>query len=108
MSAGERNRRIDFVRLDTATDDYGGEIESAPDQVAGVFAKVMFGTGQERREAAQEAGSQAATFIVLWTPKLDAVGVTDRIRFDGADWDITNIAPVGLNRELHFTATRRV
>lgn len=108
MSAGERNRRIMFVRLDTHTDAYGGEIESAPDEVAAEFAKVMFGTGAERREAAQETASQAATFICLWSPKLDAVQITDRIRFDAADWDITSIAPVGLNREIHFTGTRRV
>lgn len=109
MSAGTRNRRITFLRPDTNTDVYGGEIEApGPDQLASEFAKVLFGTGQERREAAQETADQAATFICVWSPKLDAVKITDRIGFDAAEWDITNIAPVGLNRELHFTGTRRV
>jgi hypothetical protein len=33
--------------------------------------------------------------------------LTYRINFDGDAWDITSKVPIGLNRELHFTATRR-
>lgn len=108
MTAGKRNRRITVERGTASTDDYGGvtidwntltlEIDA--------WAEVLFGTGQERREAAQEAGNQAATFIVPWTPTLAATALTDRIQALGAAWDITSIAPVGLNKELHFTATR--
>ena len=107
-TAGKRSRRIEFQRQGSPTDD---GYTTQPGEFAyftEAFAEVLFGTGQERREAAQEAGSQAATFIVPSTPKIALVGVSDRISGIGAVWDITSIAPVGLNREIHFTATRSV
>ncbi len=107
MTAGKRNRRITFERATATTNDYGEDVRTWADYAA-AWAEVLFGTGQERREAAQEAGSQAATFIVPWSPSLAAVAVTDRINALSATWDITSIAPVGLNKELHFTATRSV
>lgn len=102
-----RNRLITFERATNVDDDYGGETPTwAP--YAQAYAEVLFGTGQERREAAQETGSQAATFKCLWSPTLDGVKLTDRIQFDAGAWDITSRAPIGLNKELHFTATRNV
>jgi head-tail adaptor len=106
-TAGKRTRRVALQKGTPTSDDYGGEtIVWATHTDA--FAEVLFGTGQERREAAQEAGSQAATFIVPWTPKLAQVVLRDRIEGLGSTWDITSIAPVGLNKEIHFTATRNV
>lgn len=105
MDPGQRDRLVTFERGTVTTDDYGGETASWA-TYAQAWARVRFGSGQERREAAQEAGVQAATFEVLWSPTLDDISITDRIQFDGAAWDITNRAPVGLNSELHFTATR--
>lgn len=105
MTVGKRNRQIAIERATVTVDDYGGETATWA-VYATVRAEVLFGTGQERREAAQEQAQQSATFIVAWSPLLDAVEVHDRISFDGSDWDITNIAPVGLNKELHFTAVR--
>ncbi len=107
MTAGKRNRRVTFERATVTTDDYGAEVPTWADY-AEAWAEVLFGTGQERREAAQEAGGQAATFIVPWSPSLAAVALTDRIQALSATWDITSIAPVGLNKELHFTAVRSV
>lgn len=107
MTAGNRTRRIIIERGTTTQDDYGGDVTVwAP--YADAWAEVLFGTGQERREAAQEAGNQAATFIVLWTPTLAATKLADRIQAIGVAWDITSIAPIGLNKEIHFTATRAI
>lgn len=105
MKAGKRNRLVTFQRGTSTPDDYGGETPTWATFTT-ALAEVLFGSGQERREAAQEANSQAATFICLWTPLLAEVRVNDRIQFDGSDWDITNRAPIGLNKELHFTAVR--
>lgn len=107
MKAGQRNRQVVFEKGTATGDDYGGET-IVWDGHATVLAEVLFGTGQERREAAQEAGSQAATFLVAWSPVLADVVIKDRISFNGSDWDITNVTLVGLNREIHFTATRSV
>lgn len=105
IEAGVRDRLISFERATTTTDDYGDEVETWAEQ-ATAWAKVLFGTGQERREAAQESASQVASFLVNWTPTLAQIGTTDRIQFDSAAWDITSVAPVGRHDELHITAVR--
>jgi hypothetical protein len=106
VRAGERDKLITFVRPVTSEDDYGGEVEAAPTTITRAFARVRFGTGQERREAAQAAASQAATFECLLTPTLAGVLMTDRILFDDATWDITSRAPISRS-EIHFTGVRQ-
>lgn len=106
IPAGERTVSVVFERGVATTDDYGGET-LAWSAVAAVQAKVLYGTGQERRQAAQEGSVQSATVMVNWTPSLAAVGAKDRITFHGSAWDIAAPgAPVGLNDELHFSVTR--
>lgn len=104
ISAGQRNRPIVFERTATVRDASGDEVPGVTTTIAEAFAEVNLGTGQERRDAAQERTSMAATFKCLWTPTLDTVREADRIVGLGKTWDITSIAPYGLNRELHFTA----
>lgn len=106
IPAGERTTLVAFEHGTAATDDYGGETLTWA-SVASVAAKVLYGTGQERRQAAQEAAQQAATIMVNWTPTLASVVPKDRASFDGFQWDITAPpARVGLNDELHFTVVR--
>ena len=105
MNPGELTTLVTFDRGTPVTDDYGGEtLEWA--QLGAAMAKVTYGTGEERRRAAQEQAEQAATVMVRWTPTLADVDAKDRAIFNGTVWDITSIAPVGLNKELHFTVTR--
>jgi head-tail adaptor len=104
--AGDRNRLITFIRPVATQNGYGEDIGGEPATIVRARARVTYGSGQERREAAAQQASQTATFEVLWTPSLDGVLMTDRIAFDDADWNITSRALVGLNREIHFTAVR--
>lgn len=106
MDAGERDQLIIFERATVVADDYGGETPTWATYAA-AWAQVRRGTGQERREASQETGAQAATFVTDWNPTLDAVQITDRILYRGDDWDVTDVAPDG-NKEIQFTATRSV
>jgi hypothetical protein len=106
IDAGERNRLVSFMRPVTTTDDHGGEVDGEPTRICRAWVKVLYGTGQERREAAQERAEQAATFMCNWSPPLALIVTTDYIAFDAADWDITNRALVGLSDEIHFTAVR--
>lgn len=105
MRSGPRNRLITIERATTTIDDYGGEV-STWEAYAEAYAEVRFGTGQERREAAQESATAAATFRVLDNPQTRAVTTRDRIQFDGAAWDITSNVPLGLNEGREITATR--
>jgi head-tail adaptor len=104
LATGQRESVIVIRRGTPTTDDYGGETSTLADFTR-AYARVRFGTAQERREAAQEAGSQVATFECVSTAKLRQVTLKDSIQFDGSDWDINEVAP--LDREtIRFTATR--
>ena len=105
MKAGNRNRRITFERRMVTTDDYGGEVEAWVDYCK-AWANVSFGTGAERREAAQEASTAPATFRILWTSKTKVLSVTDRINYLDSTWDILSIVPLAFNEGVEITATR--
>lgn len=104
MDPGKRESLITVQTGTATTDDYGGEITTWG-ELTQAWARIRYGTGQERREAAQERMSQAATFECEWTSTLAAVGTTARITFDGDNWDIISKAPLG-HREIHFAAVR--
>ena len=106
MDPGKRDQLITFQRATVVVDDYGGEAGTWATHTT-AWAQVRRGTGQERREAGQEAAAQSATFVTDWNPTLEAIKVTDRISYRGGTWDIVDVAPDG-NKEIQFTATRSV
>jgi head-tail adaptor len=105
MRAGPRNRLIVFERVGAATDTGLRSKAGAFAEHARAWAEVSFGRGDERRQAAQENASAPATFRTLWNPTLATVTAKDRINYGGY-WDITSIAPLGLNEGIEFTAVR--
>lgn len=100
---GERDKRIEFQRRTVVENALGGEDEVSWPPIEKAWAKVLFGTGAERREAAVERSSQAATFDVAASSKRRTVTAGDRILFMGRGWDITSIALIGRDR-IDFTA----
>src|SRR3546814_6494216 len=101
-----RNRKIIIERFTATTDDYGHGEKTWTDYCT-EWAAVNFGTGQERREAAQESASVSATFHVLRNSKTAALTVQDRISFEGAVWDITSAVPSReFNAGMDITAVR--
>lgn len=107
MKRGEFDRLVAFNRTTTTTNDYGEEIASGTELLEQGWARVRFGPASEKREAAQEAAAQTATFELIPTVALRAVKMTDRIGFDGSQWDITEKALLERNL-IRFTATRAV
>ena len=71
-----------------------------------VWGGVIWGTGAERREAAQLSASQPATFRVLADSETLSLSVEDRISFAGGLWNITSVVPLGLNEGVEVTAVR--
>lgn len=100
---GERPHLVTIQRAVTATDDYGGETQTWHMHTTG-WARVRYGTGQERREAAQENASLAATFEFDWTPTLAALKPTDRLNVFDTVWDVASTFVIGGNKEVHITA----
>lgn len=106
MKLLERDRKVTIQRATVTEDDHGGEVMAWADLESG-FAKVRFGTAQEKREAAQEGGVQSATFEMLPTAALRGVTLKDRIAFDGSFWDITEAARLDAST-IRFTAARNI
>lgn len=93
-------------RASVTTDPYGGEIESWA-ALGQEWAAVYYGRGDERRQAAMEQGSQAATFGMISNTLTRSLTLKDRLQFDGSEWDITSVALDTPKRgELEVTAVR--
>jgi len=103
---GKRDRRIIVERDSAGTENDFGEPVEGWAKLHNFMARVVYGKGEERRAAAIEGGSQAASFRVVRSARSRAVKVGDRISFDGALWDIESTPEYG-RRELEFIATRR-
>lgn len=105
LEAGARSQKIVFQRFTATTDDYGHEVRIWTD-FATEWAQVRFGTGQERRAAAQEGSSQAATFGVLSNPMTRALTTRDRISYMSDSWNILALNPTSDNKGIVLTAVR--
>lgn len=106
MRAGKRDRLVTFQR-GTGTTGADGHDEFMWATLCTEYAEVIFGTGQERRAASQEAGEAPATFRVLWNEDTASLKLTDRISYSGVIWDISSVVPLGLNEGVEVTARRR-
>lgn len=107
--AGQRLWLAVFKQIPTEENEYGEQVPTGdpPTEVARQRVSIRFGTGQEKREAAQESGTQSATFECVRTPTLDTIVITDVLEADGSDWDIVERAPLD-RKTIRFTATRNV
>jgi head-tail adaptor len=103
---GARPFLIAIERQSAAIDDGFTKVPGAWAPYTTAWARVRYGTGAERREAAQETASQAATFEIGWSPKVAATLPIDRIVVSGAKWDISSVITIGLNEEVHITAVK--
>jgi head-tail adaptor len=105
IPAGERIHQLEFQRRNVARDEMGLEVPGEWTLITRTRAKILHGTGNERREAAGERATIAATFMVNSSPALRTVTEEDRFLWDGQPWDIHSIAPIGRNVRIDFTAT---
>ena len=116
-----RNKRIRFEVRRGEKDGFGHRTVNAEwREKAHRSANVMYGAGSEQRaaaqprEAAQQVGSQTASFYVLADSDTRAVSISDRIRYPLSDpdpakwpaWEISAIEEIGFNEGFGFTATR--
>jgi head-tail adaptor len=103
-TASQRTELIVFQRPTTTTNEYNEE-ETVWTHHLSRRARVRFGTAQEKREAAQEGGVQAATFECISSADLREISLKHRILYLGSGWDITEIAPLD-RKTIRFTAAR--
>lgn len=108
----DRPHRVMFQRLGEPVDDGYTTRPGQFADYAAEFARVIYGSGREQRQAAQESASQTATFEVLSNPKTRALTVTDRVCYPVSDpdpakwpaWDIQAVVDLGYNEGVRVTA----
>lgn len=107
MHSGQLDRRVSVQSVATTEDALGTPVENWTD-AADRWASISYGTGQERRDAAQENASLNATFTVRDDSLTRAIAPgTHRLTFDGFIWDIVTNAPSarrGNHRSITATA----
>lgn len=99
-------QRFHLVTIQSATksvNEHGDEIPTWGN-VATAYAAVLYGTGQERRQAAQENAFQAATFNFEWNPTVAGIKPAWRLFCFDTPWDVISAVVIGANKEVHVTA----
>lgn len=102
MTSRHRDSLIKVERATVTQDDYGEEIETWA-QAFQEWARVFYGRGNERREAAADRSEMPITFSVLANINTRTITARDRIRYDGLIWNIEGVAPV-TRGEIEITA----
>lgn len=100
---GERPHLVRIQQASISSGGLGGETRTWSD-IGTAFAMVTYGAGQERREAAQENASVAATFDFDWSPMTAAIRPIDRLYCFGTKWDVASAVVIGANEAVHVTA----
>lgn len=101
----ERDALVAFERA-TETRDASNQPRKTWEVVGEEWAQINYGTGSERRAAAGEQGTQAATFQVLDNAMTRTTKLSDRINEDGLHWDITSNVPALKDGYRDITAVR--
>lgn len=112
-AAGKYRDPIRIERQAGGNDGYGGK-SGEWETIAEVRAEITYGTGAERREAAQESATAPAMFRIRRGGPAAGVTATDRLRFtpfaapsDASPiWDISSVVPFGRDA-IDITATRK-
>lgn len=100
-----RNTLIMLEAAGFVENEHGEEVEGF-NPIGSEWAAVFYGRGDERRQAAMERASQAATFNFLSNGRTRGLTIRDRLVTDDP-WDITSIAPdTPRPGEIEITATR--
>lgn len=106
MTAGRRDQLVTLQSFTATQDEYGEEVQTWAD-IGTEWAAIYWGRGDERRQAAMEQGTQAATFNMLSNTLTRSLTLRDRISGEAGTFDIVGIAPDTPKRgELELTATR--
>ena len=89
--AGQRNTLVTIQRPTTVEDDYGEPIITWS-AIGKVWATVIYGRGDERRQAAMEQGEQPATFQLVAGTLTRGLTLRDRLLAKGTVWNIRGVA----------------
>lgn len=105
--AGQRDKLVKIQRATYAPDENNEDVPTWGD-VGTEWARVIWGRGAERREAAQTQAQQAATFQLLDNSLTRSLAAKDRIVWNDIDWDIAAPGVPIARGELEISAVAAV
>lgn len=103
-AAPRLDRRIVILEASFAENEAGEEVPTGWAECAEERAQYTPVSDGERMRAASVEQKTDARFVVRWSTKLAAVSGENRIRFDGADWQITGVKELGRRLWIEITA----
>ncbi|MEQ3671534.1 head-tail adaptor protein [Pseudophaeobacter sp.] len=99
------DRKITFLAATEGKDPDSGEVVATGwGEVASARASFTPVSDGERLRAAAVEQRAEARFVTRWTRALAEIDGQNRLRFDGADWQITGVKEVGRHLGLEFSA----
>ena len=106
MRAGDLDRRITIRRASFAPDAFNEPVATWSD-TATVWAAARHVTDAERFRA-QEIGAEVTTrFTIRYSSEVADLGPTDRVAFDGREYNITGVRELGRREWLEMGAVAR-
>lgn len=106
LAAGSLNETIVLKRKTVTKSGRGSMNDSGFTTLGSRRASVNYGRGDERRRAGMDASEMAATFRVRADSVTRSVTAGDALTHNGADWNISGVAPFG-GAIIDITAIRR-
>jgi SPP1 family predicted phage head-tail adaptor len=106
MRAGDLDRRIVLQRAAVAPNDFNEPVATWSDLIT-VWAAVYQLTDVEQFRA-QEIGAEVTTrFTISYSSEVADLGSTDRVAFDGREYNITGVRELGRREWLEIRAVAR-
>lgn len=102
-TAPRLDRRIVILEAGFAENEAGEEVATGWAEYAEERAEYTPVSDGERMRAASVEQKTDARFVVRWSTRLAAVSGENRIRFDGADWQITGVKELGRGLWIEIT-----
>lgn len=106
MRIGALDHRVTLLAPTKVRDSFGG-VPQGFEEVGEVWAKVIYDRGGElsRQNDAQRQAQSVVTFRIRWRAGLSR---DMRIRFNGADYDVTDIMEIARRRGVDLRAVASV
>ena len=104
MRSGELDKAITIQSVSRTVDATGYDAPTWSNVVANVPASILAYRGSEAFTADQTIGEDRATFKIRYREDLTTL---NRIVYDGRNWDIVGVRPVGRREALEVDAIAR-
>jgi SPP1 family predicted phage head-tail adaptor len=106
MRVGDLDRRITIRRASFASNAFNESVATWSD-IATVYAAARQVTDAEQFRAQEIGAEVAARFTIRYSSEVADLGPTDRLAFDGREYNITGVRELGRREWLEISAAAR-